>query len=179
MKSRGFTLIELMIVLALLALMLGLAAPSFQRTIARQKVTATTSDLMASVMQARSEAITNNQQTIVQPLVDSDWSRGWRTYIDTDKSKTFAAGTDQLISTVAPAADTVVQNEKALNDAVGNLIGFNPTGFLLGNNAGRVVFASAMIPAAEYRKGIKISVTGRARVCVSTPGDNGCAASAD
>lgn len=171
---RGFTLIELMVVLAMIVVLASIAAPNFQRSIARQKTSVAASELLTSVLQARSAAITNNQVTYVQPLVSTDWSRGWRIYIDVDKDKTFTAGTDTPIATVAAMDENVLQNEVALNAVVGNLIGFDANGYLVGRNAGRVVFGSALIPAGELRKGVKVSVTGRARICTSTTNDNGC-----
>lgn len=174
-KIRGFTIIELLVVLALLGIVAALAAPSFQRSMARQKLSLAASDLMTSALQARSEAIKANQQTIVQPLVDTNWAQGWRIYVDVNKDKAYTDGTDTLITTVAAAADGVNVHAVALNAAVGNLIAFDSSGFLVGRNAGRVVFSSSSIPSAELQKGIKISVTGRARVCTSRPGDNGCA----
>lgn len=179
--KAGFTLIELMITLALAAILLTLAAPTFQRTLAMQKVTATSSDLLASIMQARNEAITNNQQTIVQPLVEADWSRGWRVYVDGDRNNTYSAANDTLIATVQAAAENVqaLSADVALNTTLGNFVGFDASGYLLGRNAGRIVFSSKFIPAAEYKKGVKVAVTGRARVCSTSPESDGCAASAN
>ncbi|MDI1275788.1 GspH/FimT family protein [Polaromonas sp.] len=176
-KVRGFTLIELLVVLALLAIIASLAAPSFQRTIARQKLSLAASDLMASAMQARSEAIKNNQQAVVQPVVDTDWGQGWRIYVDVDKDKVYTEGTDTLVTTVPAVADGVLVYEVALNSAVGNLVAFDASGFLVGRNAGRIVFSSNSLPSSELRKGIKVSVTGRTRICSSVPGNDGCASS--
>lgn len=170
-RGHGFTLIELMVVIAMIAIIASLAAPSFQVGIAKQRVSGAASDLMASLLQARSEAITNNQQTIVEPLDTTDWSRGWRVYVDTNKDKSYTSGTDVLVSTVAPAATNVVTNDAS----IGNLVGFNATGFLLVQNAGRIVFASSSVPSAQFRKGVKISRVGRTRICTSTTENDGCA----
>ena len=177
MKNRGFTLIELMVVVAMVAVVAGVAVPSFQITIARQKLSGTASELMASAMQARSEAIKHNQQTILAPLVTTDWSKGWRVYVDTDTDRAYTDGTDLLITTTPPASDSVTVYEVALNTAVGNLVGYDANGFLMGRNAGRIVFSSSIIPSSELKKGIKISVTGRVRICTSQPGNDGCAGS--
>lgn len=174
-ETRGFTLIELMVVMALIAILASLAAPSFQRSIAQRKVSETASDLMASALQARSAAITNNQQAIVQPLVTTDWSRGWRIYIDADKDKTYTAGADTLISTIPAKATNVTTNE--LSPSTLSLIGFNTTGYLLDSTAGRVVFASTVIPSNQYKKGIVFSRTGRVRLCESNPSKNECSGS--
>lgn len=170
-RGHGFTLIELMVVIAMVAIIASLAAPSLQVGIAKQKVSVAASDLMASLMQARSEAITNNQQTIVEPKDASDWSRGWRIYVDTDKDKSYTEGTDILVTTVAPAAVNVVTNDAS----IGNLVGFQATGFLLGQSAGGIVFASSSVPSSEFKKGVKISRVGRIRSCTSTTGNDGCA----
>ena len=171
--SRGFTLVELLVVLALVAIIATLAAPSFQRAIANQKLNVAASDLMVSVMQARGEAIKNNRQAIVQPLVTEDWSKGWQIYVDINNDKSYTEGTDLLITTVPAAADSVTQYEAVRNTAVGNLIGFDPNGFVLGRDAGRVIFGSSTL-GTGYKKGVIISITGRARICKSVPGTDGC-----
>jgi len=172
-SARGFTLVELLVVLALVAILATLAVPSFERAIANQKLNVAASDLMVSAMQARGEAIKNNRQAIVQPLVSTDWSKGWRIYVDMDNDKAYTEGTDLLVTTVAAAASSVTQYEAVRNAAVGNLIGFDPNGFVLGRDAGRVIFASTTL-GTGYKKGVIISITGRARVCKSVPGTDGC-----
>lgn len=171
-RTQGFTLIELMVVIALIAILASLAAPSFQRSIAQRKVSETASDLMISALQARSAAITNNQQAIVQPIETTDWSRGWRIYVDVDKDNAYTAGTDTLISTVSAKAGNITTNEIYPADLI--LIGFNSTGYLLGSTAGRVVFASTAIPSNQYKKGIVFSRTGRVRICETNSSKNEC-----
>ncbi len=177
-KNQGFTVIEILVVLTLLATIAALAAPSFQQSIARQKLSVAASDLMTSALQARSEAIKTNQQTIVQPVTGADWAQGWRIYVDMDKDKTYSAG-DTLITTVDAVANGVTVHEAVFATAADNLIAFDPSGFLVGRNAGRVVFKSSTVPTTELLKGIKVSVVGRARVCTTTPASAGCAAAAD
>lgn len=173
--TRGFTLIELMVVIALIGILASLAAPSFQRSIAQRKVTEVASDLMVSTLQARSAAITNNQQAIVQPLVTTDWSRGWRIYVDVDKDKTYTEGTDTLVSIAPAKADNITTNEIIPSSLT--LIGFNSTGYLLESTAGRVVFSSTAIPSSQYRKGVAFSRTGRVRLCESNTIKNECSGS--
>jgi type II secretion system protein H len=55
-KEQGFTLIELMITIAILAIIATMAAPSFGNLIARQKLNASTRELMMGINQAKSQA---------------------------------------------------------------------------------------------------------------------------
>jgi type IV fimbrial biogenesis protein FimT len=57
MKRRGLTLIELMVVIALVAIVVGLAAPSFGDMIARQRVRSYADALVTDIAFARSEAV--------------------------------------------------------------------------------------------------------------------------
>lgn len=75
---RGFTLIELMVTVVVLAVLLSLAAPSFSNVVRDQRVKAATFDVYASLVFARSEAIKRNANIDIIPAAVGDWSAGWR-----------------------------------------------------------------------------------------------------
>lgn len=75
-RSRGFTMVELMVVLAIMAIMAALAAPSMSRLIAQQRLKSTASDLHLAILKARAEAIKRNVNVTVSP-VDGSWANGW------------------------------------------------------------------------------------------------------
>ena len=58
--SRGFTLIELMVVAVLVAIILALAVPSFKDTLARKRMEGVASELATDIQYARSEAAQRN-----------------------------------------------------------------------------------------------------------------------
>ena len=60
--QTGFTLLELMAVLGLMALMMGLVLPTLVRSWEREKNRATLRDLTATLRTARSEAITRGRR---------------------------------------------------------------------------------------------------------------------
>ena len=78
MKARGFSLIELMIVLAIMAVLLTIAAPSFSRFIAGQRIKTASFELQTALMLARSEAIKRGPAaTVTVAAKSSNWANGW------------------------------------------------------------------------------------------------------
>jgi type IV fimbrial biogenesis protein FimT len=61
--AAGFTLIELVVTIAVGAILLALAIPSFTRTLVSARLTATANEVTAALSQARLEAIRRNQLT--------------------------------------------------------------------------------------------------------------------
>jgi prepilin-type N-terminal cleavage/methylation domain-containing protein len=78
-KNKGFTLIELMITIAVLAIIATMAAPSFGDLIARQKLNTSTRELMMAVSQAKSQAAlmkTTVALCLNRTNSDSDFTKG-------------------------------------------------------------------------------------------------------
>lgn len=77
MNTRGFTLIEMMVTIAILAILVGMAAPSFRAMSASQRIKTVAFDLHADLTFARSEAIKRNANVTVTPNA-SGWTSGWQ-----------------------------------------------------------------------------------------------------
>jgi type IV fimbrial biogenesis protein FimT len=75
-RARGFTLIELLTIVAITAILSAMAAPAFKSLVAGQRARATSTDLYAALVLARSEAIKRNTQVTLAPAVT--WQAGWR-----------------------------------------------------------------------------------------------------
>lgn len=80
--QRGFTLIEMMVVISLLAILLAVGVPSFRAMIQQNRVTAVTNDLVAALQFARSEAIRTGANVTVcsssdQSTCSGTWTNGW------------------------------------------------------------------------------------------------------
>lgn len=74
-RGRGFTVIELLIGIVLMAVLLALAAPSVKQYAANQRVKASAVELVAALNYARSEAIKRNEATLLMP--DGTWAEAW------------------------------------------------------------------------------------------------------
>src|SRR5436189_6473231 len=80
--AKGFTLIELITVAALVAVIAMLAAPSFESLVRSQRIKTATNDLVTTLVFARSEAVKRNADVTVT-RVGSAWNGGWTvSYVD-------------------------------------------------------------------------------------------------
>jgi len=89
-RSRGFTLIELMITLVLAAIILTLAVPGFQDIIRNNRAATQANELVTALSLARSEAVKRGARVSLCPSADqasctggTDWSNGWIVFLDT------------------------------------------------------------------------------------------------
>lgn len=106
MNNRGFTLVELMITIAVLAIALSLAIPLFNTTIARNQLAAARDDLIKSFQFTKSEAINRNSNVSICPSTNGtscsgtdNWEEGWIIYIDDD------TGVDSTVGTILKVND--------------------------------------------------------------------------
>jgi type IV fimbrial biogenesis protein FimT len=98
-KAMGFTLIETMVVVAIIAILASIAAPSFQSLIRKTHLTAASSALQVSLSLARSEAVkrgTDARVTVAAAGTAGSWVNGWTVFVD---------GTANANGGVAPIAD--------------------------------------------------------------------------
>lgn len=99
---RGFSLIELVIALAVVGVSVTIAVPMFRNVIRNTAVSNQTNDLVTALASARSEAVRRGLQVAVQSISGAtDWSSGWQVIADTNRDGNFTAA-DNVIST-APA----------------------------------------------------------------------------
>lgn len=82
LNQRGFTLIELMITVTIMAILTAMAIPSFSEVILKSTLTNQARDLMASSLMARSEAIKRNQTVTLcasrnGTTCGGSWTNGW------------------------------------------------------------------------------------------------------
>jgi type IV fimbrial biogenesis protein FimT len=120
MRTRGFTLIELMVTIAILAILITLAAPSFSNVIRSNRVASQTNALVTALNTARSEASKRGLPVTVCAAKDAafsacsgdaaDWQKfGWMVFTDafgTAGQMDTAAGDELVTVTNAPPAST-------------------------------------------------------------------------
>lgn len=78
-QQSGFTIIELMITLAILGIILAIAVPAISDFTIKQRVSSQANEMMLSLALARSEALKLNRDVRIIPrtATASGWSDGW------------------------------------------------------------------------------------------------------
>jgi len=117
-RQGGFTLVELMVALLVMAVVLAAAVPSFEAVINGNRLTAASNELLASLQSARLEAVRRNRRTVVclsrnantanptcAPANAADAS-GWIAFVDLNRNGTYDDGAAALLRTTT-AHDTV------------------------------------------------------------------------
>lgn len=101
--ASGFTLVELMVTIAVAAILVAVALPSFQRMTSNNNITNMYYDLMAALHNARSEAVTRGAPIRVK-ATSTNWSDGWAVVTDDDTAlRTYGARDPKYKMTTSPA----------------------------------------------------------------------------
>lgn len=95
-RGRGFSLIELMVVVAIAATLLVIAVPSFAEVNIRNRIAGEANDFIAGVSYARTEAVRLGATSGICASADGttcagDWSEGWLIWSDANRDGAMSA----------------------------------------------------------------------------------------
>lgn len=125
----GFTIIELMITVALLAVLAALAAPSFSQLIANQRAKGTATDLYLALTKARSEAIKLNTNVTLAPKVANQWQAGWTiSYLDENNVSVTVEDHGPVSNATITGASVVYSNAGRIKNATAPAIAIAVSG---------------------------------------------------
>jgi len=181
---RGFTLIELMVSIAVLAILLGIAAPSFRSMTASSDLRGVSNELITTLAQARSEAIKRGGRVTVCMSADGaaciatgGWEQGWIMFNDnTHSGATAVIDAGETVLRVFPKSsnDIVVNgNMTYVSYSADGLSRLMNGGFL----AGKLQVCSTATGIADSERARKLVINNAGRVLVSKPSvDSTCPA---
>jgi prepilin-type N-terminal cleavage/methylation domain-containing protein len=177
-RTKGFTLLELMITIGLVGVMFGLLIPNMRDFLRNNRLTSAANDLLRGSQQARSEAIKLQQGDVVMcasnnaeaadNAVQCSFGQfsGWIVFNDVNNNGQHDAG--EAVVTRGVANSTVnVRNDN------GGILCFMPTGFEDVNCGGRVKTQNIVLcddrgitaqGTLSTARAVLITVTGRTRV---------------
>lgn len=171
--QRGFTLVEMLVVLTISAILLSIAVPSFINIIANNRVVSAANEMIVVLNLAKSEAVKTGQNTVLCKSYDgetcdgnSEWKNGWILFVDEDGNKTLNG-------------ERIIRTQGKLNDSLnfkfrsGNYISFKPNG-RINKLGGRFCFRNAHNEANS--RAVIIYQTGRFRTAVRDSSNDDCVA---
>ena len=191
MRSRGFTLVEALVVMTISAILIAVAVPSFQWTIARNRIADSTNLILSNLEYARMEA-TRRQNTIsmcrvvdpnaTPPVCSSavvggvdgnDWATGWVVFEKTPPNLNAAAfeANDVLIFRQQAAPGGGVRAMIHSSIAGGERIAFQPRGVggITGSGTFAITYGTVPTPAVATRALGSIPLTNAGRCIPVAP----------
>ena len=135
-RQAGFTLVEVMVVISIIAIMSAIALPSFRDLIAKNRLSAASSALQVSLSLARSEASKRGADARVTVAANGTagaWGNGWTVFVD--RSTTANGG-------VAPTADNATYTRLEIAAEPSTSISTSQTGaltYFTYNGQGRLI----------------------------------------
>jgi type IV fimbrial biogenesis protein FimT len=166
--AKGFTLMELMIVLVIAGVLLAIAAPGFRTLLERNRLQAASSNLFASLMLARSEALKRNQVVWVckgtatalaascPTGTDGAWEGGWLVHIDPTNPVSPNPNDVIAVREGLGSGDTLRAVETPSTDI--NAISFRPNGGVSAESSFVICNSDADVSTGRE---VRISATGR------------------
>jgi len=198
MHSRGFTMIELLVVITISAILVATAIPSFQRFIARNRASNASNDLLAALQLARAEAIRRGAPVSVcrtlnpnavdsksvpklecsgtagAPYGENDWGSGYITFAKVGgTTNAQLEDNDVVLRRQQPTRVGALHAFIVSNLGADEVISFNGNGFMQATPA---IPGATPTFAIDYRKtsdtGVENNMTGAGR-CVAMAAGTG------
>lgn len=178
-RHQGFTVIELIITLGIMAMVFMIALPNFQALVARNSADKFRDDLYSDLVLARSEAMSRNRLVTIcastNPMAVTptcaangvDWNTGWIVFSDTNGNRVLDAGVDKNGNGhLDIPADEIIrvyenlaeQNATVEYNGAAQHIVFDRLGRMESGSNGSFLFCSTL---HSYYRNIVINRTGR------------------
>jgi type IV fimbrial biogenesis protein FimT len=165
--SAGFTLIEILTVITIVAILFALGVPSYQYVTNSNRISGEVNGLLGDMQYARSEAIKEGQTVTVCSSANSTtaaptcsgtaaWQSGWIVFADANGNATVDAGETILrVQRAFPVGDTFNATPAT------NSVTFNREGFAMNLPPAVTIALHAVVPNASSTRCLRITIVGQ------------------
>ena len=169
MKTRhaGFTFVELMVTVAIIAIAASIAAPNLAAFIANYRLTTSANTTLAAITMARAEAFNRGKRIIVCTSSNASscdnsatWASGWIVFVDdnNDNSRNTGSAAEPLLRVGAAASPNMTITG---SNGAENLVAFTSRGATtMGSGSPEITFSIS----GYTTRILSITPTGRASV---------------
>ena len=166
-SKAGYSMLELLTVLAIVAVLLGLALPEMSAMIARHRLKAAVSDLHGAIDLTRSQAIARGRRVQLVPLEPRgiNWGSGWVVFVDADGDRR-PGPREEVIASHGPLSSDIVTSFHFTSNKKPYYIAYNGDGRSCSDSSSMAARwgTISLHQGAQIRR-IRINMLGRARVC--------------
>ncbi len=174
-KALGFTLIELMISLVIIAVVITLGVPTLLDTIVSNRVNSAIYELNKDIMSSRSYAVSYESTVTLCHLsstnvCDGDWSKGYTVFMDANANRQFDAADDEklIVRDIQNNNDTLVFTDgNALQYGFDGLI----STVLTNEELAVFKYCPTIDNPEDYSRAILLNISGRPRASEDIDGD--------
>lgn len=165
---RGFTLIELMVTIAIVAILAAIAFPSFRYTLRNNRAATATNDLMASFSLARSEAVRSARGSGICTSTDGvncggTWDDGWMVWINNDADTAPGGANDRVVRYTQAHSQLSVTATSSGGRT--DLVMFDPRGRVADGNDRDIIIRPSSCTAGEaLQRHLTLGRTGQTRI---------------
>lgn len=174
--APGFSVIELLMVLTIIAVLGGLALPDMRDLIRTYQLNAATVDLFGAIDLARSQAISRGSRVQLVPLEPggTNWRLGWVVFVDDNGDRRPGPG-EEVIASHGPLPEEIVISFNFTSNKQPHYIAFNGSGRSCSDTSSMAARwgTLSLYQGGQIRR-IRINMLGRARVCDPAKDSKGC-----
>lgn len=171
-RPRGFSLIELLVVVAIAGVLLGIGVPNMQQYIVSSRLSSSANEFFTALNLARSEAVRRGVQvTLVSngAANSRNWTSGWTMFVDSNTDGALTAGEEVL--RVGAGFDAPMTMYGSAN--FGTFVAFDSSGRLTGGGGSFVIChgTSLVVDGIPRSRALVLNSAGRARIAFDSDGD--------
>ena len=169
-KQRAFTMVELLVGIAIVAILAAVALPSLKTFTVSMRVDNEISELHRLLLIARNTSVNSGQDVVVCPIVNGsctdDWTQEVSVFIDFNQNNDFDIADDEIVR----VKSAISSSNDQFQYSNGAFLTYNSLGNLPINN-NESIFSYCPYGYTDASRGIIVAVSGRAYISEDSNND--------